>query len=199
MTLPLILTQALTVAEFLKYPLIGLGAFLEGPMLMVASGFLLKHHLLKLLPLVVALIVGDLVGDIMWYCVGRYGAEPIMRKYGTWLGFTPTIFEKLKGLFLNHHKNILLISKVTLGFGLAKGVLMAAGASQVPFKKFLVLNFIGEIILVALLLLVGYFFGNMYDLIPHGFKPAFVVVLVGAVIIGLILLSKNMKKKFLAS
>jgi membrane-associated protein len=199
MTLPLILIHALEAANVVKYPLISVGAFAEGPVVMIATGFLLKQHLLKWVPLVIALIVGDLLGDILWYCVGRYGAEPIMRKYGKWLGFTPKMFEKLKGLFLNHHTYILLISKITLGFGLAKGVLMAAGASKVPFKKFILLNLIGEMVLVAALLLVGYFFGNVYELIPHNYKVIFVILLIAGVIVGLITLSRKTKRIFLNS
>ncbi len=199
MTLPFILTHALTVAEFLKYPLIGVGAFLEGPMLMVASGFLLKHHLLKLVPLFVALMVGDLLGDIMWYYVGYFFAEPLIRKNGRWFGVTLEIFEKTKNLFNKHHKNILLISKMTLGFGVAKGVLMAAGAARVPFKKFLILNTLGELFLIAVLLGLGYFFGNMYTLVSHPHKLGFLVIVIGLVIVGLFFATRKMKQKFLAT
>jgi len=199
MTIPLILSHALNAANIIKYPLISVGAFAEGPVIMIATGFLLKHHLLKLFPLVIALVVGDLLGDVLWYCVGRYGAEPIMRKYGTWLGFTPTMFEKLKGLFLNHHKNILLVSKVTLGFGLAKGVLMAAGAAHVSFKKFLILNTLGELFLITVLLSLGYFFGNMYTLVSNPHKLGFLVIIIGLVVVGLFFATRKMKQKFLAS
>lgn len=199
MHIPPILLHALTIAEFLKYPLISVGAFVEGPVLMIATGFLLKHHLLKLFPLFVALMVGDLFGDILWYSIGRYGAEPLIRKKGKWLGFTVEGFENIKSKFLKHHTNILLVSKMTLGFGLAKGVLMAAGASHVSFKKFLLLNFLGEIVLIAILLVIGYFFGNTYSMISHKYKFVFLAIVIIALIALLAYASRIMKKKFLAS
>ena len=199
MTIPLIITHALGLAETLKYPLIMVGAFAEGPVVMIATGFLLKHALLRLFPLFISLVVGDLVGDILWYSIGRYGAEPLIRKKGTWLGFTVEGFENIKARFLANHTNILLISKITLGFGLAKGVLMAAGASKVPFKKFILLNLIGEIILVTTLLLIGYFFGNTYSLVSEKYRVVFLVVIISIIILGLIFLTKKMKQRFLAS
>jgi membrane protein DedA with SNARE-associated domain len=199
MTIPLILTHALSLANALKYPLVMVGAFLEGPVLMIAAGFLLKHKALTLVPLFFSLIAGDLIGDNMWYCIGRYGAEPLIKKRGKWLGVTTETFEKAKGLFLDHHKKILIFSKLTLGFGVAKGVLMAAGAARVSIKTFLLINLIGEVIFVVALLALGYFFGDVYSNVAHQYKAYFVVGLIIIVITIFALLSRTLKKRFLAS
>ncbi len=199
MTIPLILSHALSLVAVLKYPLVSIGAFVEGPIVMIASGFLLRHHAFALLPLCIALIIGDLIGDILWYSVGYFLADPFLRKYGKYIGLNIEMFEKTKIAFLHHHQNILLISKMTLGFGIAKGILMAAGAARVPFKRFIVLNFIGELVLVAMLLSIGYFFGDLYSTIATQYRLVFVISLVIILVAMLIIVSRFMRKTFLAS
>ncbi len=200
MHLPPILIHALSLAEFLKYPLIGLGAFIEGPILMVASGLLLHQDLLKLTPLFIALMVGDLIADIMWYYIGYFFAEPLIRKNGTWFGVSLETFEKTKALFNKHHQNIILISKITLGFGVAKGVLMAAGAARVPFRTFILLNTFGELILISVLVSLGYFFGNalMLTLTGHPYKLGLIVAIIGLILFGIYFITKKLKEKFFA-
>ena len=178
MQLPLILVYALTFTAKIKYVLIFIGALVEGPVLMVAAGFMLRYEVVTVIPLYTALVLGDLTGDIIWYYAGYYFAEPIIRKHGKHIGVTPEVFEKGKKLFAHYHEKVLILSKITLGFGMAVGVLMTAGATKVPFKKYLLLNTIGELLLVTGLLLIGYFFGEVHALIPNQFKIGFIVLLV---------------------
>ena len=163
-----------------KYILLFLGVAIEGPILMVASGVFILSGFFNFAPAFIAITAGDLLGDVFWYYVGYFFAEPLIRKHGHFLKITPKMFEQAKGLFNKYHIKILLISKITLGFGMALATLMVAGATRVPFKKYMLLNLIGEIILVLILLTIGYFFGQMYFAISGALKIYFVV---GVVII----------------
>ena len=84
----------------------------------------------------------------------------------------------MEGVFRRHDTKILFISKITMGFGFAIATIMAAGASKVPFRKFLIFNLLGGIILTGVLISIGYFFGNFYFLVEDGFKILFVGALV---------------------
>ena len=161
-----------------RYPVISVVVFIEGPMVMIVAGFLLRQHILHLVPLFVAIFVGDLVADCMWYAAGRFFASRISIGKSKLFGIAPDRFAKIKALFLNHQVNILFISKLTLGFGLAKGVLMAAGATRVSFKKFIIINAVGELLLVAGLLCMGYFFGDIYLRLADQIRPWFTVFVV---------------------
>jgi membrane protein DedA with SNARE-associated domain len=143
-----------------------MGMIVEGPILMIASGFLVLSGFLSFIPAFITILLGDLVGDIIWYYVGYFFAEPFLRKYGKFFKITNETFEKAKNLFHKNHTKILLISKITIGLGMALAVLMAAGASHISFKKYLFLNFIGELILISILMALGYFFGQIYFYIP---------------------------------
>lgn len=171
------LAQALAMTALLKYPLLALGAFIEGPILMITSGFLLHEKILSLLPLFIALVVGDLAADLAWYYIGYYFAEPFLRRFGRWFGFTEQMYELAREIFLHYHEKVLFISKVTLGFGLAIGTLMFAGASRIPLRRYMWLNFWGELILVAFLLSVGYFFGALYQTLAVAYRGPFLIAL----------------------
>jgi membrane protein DedA with SNARE-associated domain len=197
--LPPFLAYILTFASTWRYPLLIVGTIVEGPVLMIASGILLRTGIFTLVPLFLVLVIGDLVADIFWYYVGYYFAEPLIRRYGHFFGLSPEKFAVAKELFQRYHTKILLISKVTIGFGMALATLVAAGATRVPFRIYLLLNFIGEVILVAILMSIGYFFGEVYTRISGDLKIAFiiaVIVLAGGATYGF---SRYIKNKILAS
>jgi len=192
--LPL-LSQALETVGYFKYPLLFLGAFIEGPLLAIASGFLLHSGILSLWPLYVALGTGDLVGDVAWYMVGRFLAGPVLERHGKFLMLTPELFEKLKAHFHRRRSFIMFTSKITMGLGMALGMIMAAGAARIPFRSFLLWNALGEIVYLAMLLSIGYFMGNLYGVIAGGFKMLFIVTSSIVIVAGLYLLSRYLRNR----
>jgi membrane protein DedA with SNARE-associated domain len=196
--MPTLLVYALSFTAKIKYLLIFFGALIEGPVLMVASGFFLRYGIFSIVPLFIVLVLGDLTGDVLWYYAGYYFAEPLIKKYGKFIGVTPVIFEKGKELFHRYHEKILFLSKITLGFGMAVAILMTAGATKVSFKKYMLMNLLGEFIFITTLLSFGYFFGELYNRVANDFKIAFIIVLI--ILIGLIFygVSKYFKRKTLS-
>ncbi len=175
MQFPMLVEQALTVATSLKYLLIFLGTVIEGPIVMFASGFFLRFGVFSLIPLYAALMAGDLVADACWYFIGSHFAGPFVLRFGKFFSLTPEKVDRLKKLIRKHDTAMLLGSKLTAGFGLALAMVIAAGASHVPFKKYMMLNAIGEFVVTGLLLAGGYYFGELYTYIDDSFKAIFVV------------------------
>lgn len=159
--------------ESSKYVLLFIGCIFEGPVAMIAAGFLFGLGQFELLPMYTALVLGDFTADIFWYCLGRFGTRSTIFKYGHIINLTPAILEKVENRFLRYHEKILVISKITMGLGFAIVVLIVAGIFKVPFKNYVVLNLIGGFIWTALLVMVGYFFGNIYLVIPSSAKIIF--------------------------
>lgn len=180
-------SRVLELAIQFKYPLIFFGAIVEGPILTVASGFLLHQGVFDLLLLYFILATGDLVGDVGWYYIGYFFAEPIIKKHGRFFGVTPELFEKVKLVFHKKHSAILFISKITMGFGMALGTLMAAGAVRIPLRIYIFYNALGELVYVGILMLLGYYFGYLYNQIAASFRLLSlfaVLVFVGVAIYG---------------
>ncbi len=177
------LAKLLIYKYFIAFPL----AIVEGPIIMVACGFLLRLGVFSFWPVYLVLMFGDFTADIIWYFVGYYGARKFAVRWGKYFSVTPEALEKLENLFKHHHDKILFLSKITMGFGFALATLIAAGMARVPLKKYALFNFLGGFIWTALLIGVGYFFGHLYTLIDKSFKAAFVVflsVMLAAVLYG---------------
>lgn len=197
MEFPAFITYAIVASWQIKYFLVFIGMIIEGPIVMVASGFFLRFGVFDLVPIYIVLVIGDLVADIMWYYLGYYYAEPLIRSKGKFLGVTPEVFEKAKKLLHDHPTKILLGSKVTIGFGLALATVITSGAVRLPIKKYIILNLIGEMILSAVLLAVGYYFGQFYTMIGKGLRDIFLAAAILFVVVMIFGFARYMKSRVL--
>jgi len=176
-----------------KYVLLYLGAIPEGPVLMVTGGFLYHLGKFNLWPMYLVLVLGDFTADIIWYSVGRFGTRQAILNYGHFIGVTPIAFERVEGWFKRYHQKILIISKFTMGLGFALVVLITAGMSRVPFKNYIALNLFGGFIWSAVLIAIGYFFGNIFTLISGPMKIVFLGVVLIAIVLGVRFLNNYLK------
>ncbi len=158
-----------------KYPAIFIGSFFEGPVVMIAAGFFLKLGYIEPVPAFILLLSGDLSADLSWYGAGYFGTHRLVRKYGRFFDITDQTIERVKIMFREHEEKILIISKITMGFGFAVAVLMTAGMVRVPLKKYVIYNFTGGLIWTALMMAAGYFFGNIYLLVGEGLRIGFLI------------------------
>ena len=177
------MTLASIIAWFTlyKYPILFLIAIVEGPVVMTMSGLMLRLGYASFWPLYLTLMAGDLVADVLWYAIGYYVAHPFARRFGHYFGITEELLDKTADVFHRHPNKILLLSKITMGFGFAIVVLMTAGMVKIPFKKFISFNAIGQFAWTAILISIGYFFGNLYLTINKDLQVvsaiAFVVII----------------------
>jgi len=171
------MSTATVIAIFLqyKYPALVVLSFIEGPYMMMMSGLLIKLGVFTLIPAYIALSIGDLIGDVVWYYVGYFFGNRFVGRFGKFFDVTPESIENAKELFSKHRKKILLGSKVTAGFGLSLATLITAGMVKAPFGEYMILNFFGQAIWTAVLLTVGYSFGNLYIVIDSIFGRIFII------------------------
>ena len=151
---------------YLVYGLILFLSIVEGPVLAITLGILLKVGYFYFVPVYLVLIAGDLIGDTLLYTLGyRYGRN-IITKVGNLFGFNTKHVEKIERLFNQYHEKILFFSKLTNGFGFSAVILFTAGITRIPFTRFITINTIGQFAWSGMLLAVGYFFGSLYEAIP---------------------------------
>jgi membrane protein DedA with SNARE-associated domain len=153
-----------------RYVAIFFGATIEGPILMVAAGFFVKLGHFNAILAFLIFVAGDVTGDFIWYAIGRYFFHPIVSRFGKYFDVTEELVEKMKMNFNHHDRKILFLSKLTMGFGFAIAIMLAAGASRVSLKTFGIYNLVGSMIWTALLMSVGYFFGQLYQQAEEGFR-----------------------------
>ena len=156
------LIDLVTTHPFYVYGFIIILACAEGPILSMIFGAILRLGYVKLIPIYATLMIGDLIGDIVWYYIGRYFGYRFIKRFGKYFNLTEAGVAKVTAIFHHYKHRILFISKISNGFGFALVTLMTAGMVRIPFRRYLLINVIGQFVWTGLLLAVGYFFGHAY-------------------------------------
>ncbi len=151
-----------------KYLIITLIAIPEGPIIMALCGFLVRTGVLSFWPAYIALVIGDFIADIVWYFLGSKGGMKIAQsRFGKFMGLNDKNISLIEKYFHKYHASILFISKVTTGFGFAPVVLFTAGFVKIPFRKYLLLNFLGGFVWTGFLMALGYSFSHLFITIQN--------------------------------
>lgn len=105
-------------------------------------------------------LLGEMAIDVLFYYVGYYGREGIVRKYGSYFKLTPERIEKLEALVIKHPWKILSVIKYSPvpipGFVLT-------GAVRLNFKKFFYILFLISIPKTFFFTVVALLFGQAYN------------------------------------
>jgi len=180
---------------FLLFPIV----VIEGPIITVIAGYLSQQKILNFFIAYIVVIISDLVGDALYYTMGRWGRNGLIDKWGKYIGLSRERISSLDIHFEKHSGKTILLSKLAHGVGAI--ILVAAGASGMPFGKFIFYNFVGSIPKSLALMIVGYFFGHAYNKINEYFDSAGLAIL-GITILAIIIyfinrsLKKKLEKKF---
>jgi membrane protein DedA with SNARE-associated domain len=175
-----------------KYPLIFIGCFIEGTVVMMATGLLWHEGVVQFWPAYAALVLADFLSDLMWYFVGYFGARKGIDRWGHRFGLTPANMAKVERRFHKYHTQILYISKLSMGFGLAVATLTTAGMLRVPLPRYIFINLSGGLVWVLAMMCVGYYFGNILAYIPEQFQIAFTIAALVGAFFGLKYLSQRL-------
>ncbi len=131
-------------------------AVVEGPAITMVAGALVAAGEMDGVTAAILLILADLVGDALYYSLGRYANAPLARRLTKWLKVTPERLSKLEQRFRANDWKLILIGKTQ---GLGSVILYFAGASRMPFVRYMVLNLLGTVPKVIVFELIGYFLG----------------------------------------
>lgn len=130
-------------------------AVLEGPIVTVIAAWLARDGLMNITAVYAVCVMADLVGDGVFYWLGRHGLSPAFQRR---LGLSPNRRRVLKAHFRTRGARIVILGKLTHSAGLA--VLLAAGASRMKFGPFLIWNLLATLPKTLVFLLIGYLFGG---------------------------------------
>jgi len=139
-------------------------AIFEGPIVTVIAGFLASIGQMELFISYIIIICADLVGDTLYYLLGKWGGRVGIHKWGNYVGINEQRMAKLGMHFKRHPAKTILLGKLAHGFG--GPVLAAAGLASMPYRNFILLNLVPTIPKSLILILIGYYFGianNIFD------------------------------------
>lgn len=138
----------------LLFPLV----MLEGPLVTVCAGFLVAAGLASW-PVVYPIAVGaDLTADTLYYLLGRSGNRPRIRSLLRRLGLTEGRLASLEKEICNNGAKALVGAKVVDAAAIP--VLVATGLAKVGYGRFLTWNVAATLPRAAILMALGFFFGE---------------------------------------
>lgn len=149
-----------------KYELLLPLAIIEGPLLAVVAGFLVSLGILNTFIVYVIIVLGDVIGDSLFYLLGRSG-HSFIAKHGHFIGATPERLASTREYFDNHHNKAITASKLIHGIGVTG--LITAGSLHVPYRRFITSCMMVSFPQAAVLLTIGILFGHAYNQIGHYF------------------------------
>lgn len=165
------------------YVIMFLASYIEGGLSMLAGGFLVSLGYFNLGGVIFTMFLGDILSDIMWYMVGYYGGNRILRKISKIFKITEARIEKIKMKLEKNAGKILITVKLTTGLCLA--TIITSGTIRMRLKKFLFFDTVGSILWSAMVVILGYFFGQSYIFLNNiiTFGGLVIVIILIAVII----------------
>ncbi len=162
-----------------RYALLFAASVVEGPLVTVLAAYLAAQGLLNPGAVYATAVLGDLVGDALYYVAGRW----LLRGLGARArpgGALRRRVEAWRDYLRERPGRVLLLGKLTHSAGFA--VLLGAGAAGVPPARYMAYNLLGTLPKSAVLVLLGYFCGRFLGELQSDLRLAGVCGLLLAVL-----------------
>ena len=169
--LPDLIGNAVEANQWVGYSAILLAMFLENlfppipsELIMPLGGFYVHQGQLNFLPVVLAGLLGTVLGAFPWYGIGRLVNEQRLeiwlRKYGNWIGIKPEDLARSRRWFARYGSALVFWGRLVPGIRTLISV--PAGIELMPLLPFLIWTTFGSLIWTCLLTFAGMFLGQSY-------------------------------------
>jgi membrane protein DedA with SNARE-associated domain len=140
------------------YLAVVVGTFLEGETVLVLGGFAAHRGYLHLPWVVLAAFIGSLMGDQLFFFLGRWHSQTVLAKRPLWRDRV----EKAQNLIGRYRSPFILVFRFL--YGLRTVAPFVIGMSNVPVPLFVFLNAVGAIVWAIAVGTGGYLFGNALEI-----------------------------------
>jgi undecaprenyl-diphosphatase len=142
-----------------------LGLFMPGESIVMLAGFLAGQEVMELRVLIVVVAAAAIIGDSLGYEFGRLLGRDWLRRHGATFWLRPERLDRMDVFFARHGGlSVLFAHFLHVGRALMP---FLAGASRLPYLRFLVYNAIGCFLWATIFSLVGYLFGQNWRLVER--------------------------------
>ena len=158
------------------------GTIVPGHTLVIGAGFLSQLGLLSLPLVMIVASAGAIFGDLISYYIGGRWGHAILSRYGKYIFFKSAQIERTKRLLVEHPAKALILGRfVSVTRALAP---FLAGVSKVPWFRFLWLNIAGGISWAVSSVLIGFIFGESYEIASKYVGRVIFFAIIAAIAIG---------------
>lgn len=150
---------------------------------MLFAGFDAFRHTLSLPEVIVAGVIGDVLGASIAYAIGYYGREELLERQGSKLHVSPRRLERARNWFDRFGAPTVFVSRFAPVIRAAFPY--AAGVARMPYARFVAMATAGSILWVSGLAVLGYEVGHQWPTWRHHLEYvdyAGAIVLVAAIV-----------------
>ncbi len=140
-----------------------MGLLVPGESVVVLSGFLASQGYLEIGDLLWVVSLGAVLGDSVGYSLGKAIGRGYFKRHKRLLFLKEKHFQRVDTYFQQHGGKTIFFGRF-VGFLRAMAP-FAAGMSRMPYGRFLVYNAAGGILWSVCFILLGFFFGQSWQLI----------------------------------
>lgn len=160
------------------YLAILLGTFLEGETILVLAGLAAHRGYLDLPLVILAAFVGTLLGDQLYFYLGRRHSEWLLKRHPAWR-FKIERVDRI----LSRYQTIMLLSfRFLYGFRTLSPFVI--GMSSIRTWKYIFLNLIGAAVWTVFIAYAGYYFGQAVELFLGDIKRFEIWVFIAVALAG---------------
>lgn len=142
-----------------------------------------SHHHLTLVGIVLAGLLGTMVGSWITYAIGRGGRLELLERHGAKLHMGPHQIDRADRLFQRHGEAIVLFGRLV---PLIRAfVSLPAGIAKMPLGRFTAFSLIGAVPWVLGLAIAGHALGNDWTSVRKGFEYVDYAIVV-LVVVGIV-------------
>lgn len=149
--------------------------------LLLASFLAYSEHKLALPWIIVVGVCAATLGDNLGFAIGSYGGRPLLERYRRTLRIRPAVIARGEELFARYGAATIFVARFIAGLRIIAGPL--AGVLRMPWRKFLMFNFLGAVLWVSVIASVGYLFGKHWDALVDLVQDANLAVAIVVVIV----------------
>ena len=179
-SLPVLIGKAVETNQWLGYSAILLAMFLENlippipsELIMPLGGFYVSQGQLDFLPVLLAGLLGTVIGALPWYGIGRLVNEERIEKWlesnGRWIGINPQELARSRKWFNRYGVSLVFWGRLVPGIRTLISV--PAGIELMPMTPFLIWTTAGSLIWTFFLTITGFYLGDNYANISTWITP----------------------------
>ncbi len=161
------------------YLAIGIGTFLEGETILILAGFAAHQGYLNLPWVLVSAFLGTLIGDQVYYYIGRFKGQPLLERRLKWQ------YKSKKIIALLEKYDAFFIFGFRFLYGLRTVTPFVLGLSRISPFRFLVFNILGAFTWAIVIGLMGYIFGHTFELLMSDIKRYELWIFIGLALSGI--------------
>lgn len=133
--------------------------------LLFASFLAFDEQELRMRYIILVGIAACTLGDNIGYLIGRRGGRRLLERYQHLFRISQSLIDQGEALFKKRGAITIFFARFIFGMRIIAGPM--AGVLRMPWKEFVIFNFLGATVWVTVISLVGYFFGENWERLIH--------------------------------